>query len=216
LIVGKAQSAEEIADCQTWLSFHRLWGQLPAEALAAIAQALQPFRAEAQTLIYQEGHPATGLYILKWGAVEIYRLSPIGKSLIRQRSAGDLFGYVSLMAQGDRGQHQTQAIALTACELWFLPQAQFHQLMGQYADLERLFNGLLAQDLNAFSARIAQEQRRIQGLQSYLQAVPRGRSSWARASSAKSCGTLSIAPPPPPSPCSCRHPLAAAKPFWPG
>ncbi|MBE9109214.1 cyclic nucleotide-binding domain-containing protein [Nodosilinea sp. LEGE 07298] len=174
LIAGKVQSAEEIADCQTWLSFHRLWGQLPAEALAAIAQALHPFRAEAQTLIYQEGHPATGLYILKWGAVEIYRLSPIGKSLIRQRSAGDLFGYVSLMAQGDRGQHQTQAIALTACELWFLPQAQFRQLMQQYAEIEHLFNGLLAQDLNAFSARIAQEQRRIQGLRDYIHAVPTG------------------------------------------
>jgi hypothetical protein len=36
--------------------------------------------------------------------------------------------------------------------------------MQQYADIERLFNALLAQDLNAFSARIAQEQRRIQGL----------------------------------------------------
>ncbi len=175
LIAGNVQSAEEIENCQTWLSFHRLWGQLPAEALGAIAQALHPFRAAAQTLIYQEGHPTTGLYILKWGAVEIYRLSPIGKSLIRQRSAGDLFGYVSLMAQGDHGQHQTQAIALTACELWFLPQAQFRPLMQQYADLEHLFNGLLAQDLNAFSARIAQEQRRIQGLQAYLQAVPKGK-----------------------------------------
>lgn len=113
LNAGNVQSAEEMADCQTWLSFHRLWGQLPVEAQAAIAQAFQPFRVEAQTLIYQEGHPATGLYILKWGAVDIYRLSPIGKSLIRQRSAGDLFGYVSLMAQGNHGQHQTQAIALT-------------------------------------------------------------------------------------------------------
>lgn len=174
-ITGKAQSAKEVANCQTWLSFHRLWGQLPDEVLQALAQSLQPFRVEAQTRIYQEGHPATGLYLLKWGAVEIYRLSALGKSLIRQRSAGDLFGYVSLMAQGERGQHQTQAIALTACDLWFLPQAQFRQIMQQYADLEHLLNGLLAQDLNAFSARIAQEQRRIQGLQAYLQAVPSGK-----------------------------------------
>jgi signal-transduction protein with cAMP-binding, CBS, and nucleotidyltransferase domain len=121
-------SEQEIEACQNWLSFHRLWGQLSGAALRAIAQSLQIFRVDPQTLIYQEGQPATGLYLLKWGAVEIYRLSPIGKSLIRQRSAGDLFGYVSLMAQGDHGRHQTQAIALTASELWFLPQAQFHQL----------------------------------------------------------------------------------------
>ena len=115
-----------------------------------------------------------GLYLLKWGAVEIARRSAIGKSLIRYRNAGELFGYVSLMANPENSRHQTQAIALTASEIWFLPEAQFRQLMQQYPEMEHLFNALLAQDLNGFSARIAQEQRRIQGLQSYIQAVPIG------------------------------------------
>ncbi|PSB17263.1 4Fe-4S binding protein [Phormidesmis priestleyi ULC007] len=163
-----------VEECRHWLSFHRLWGQLPAEALQAIAQSLYCFRVEPQTLIYQEGQDNIGLYLLKWGAVEIWRLASIGKSLIRYRSAGELFGYASLMATPENGRHQTQAIALTASEIWFLPQAQFHQLMQQYIELEHLFNALLAQDLNAFSARIAQEQHRIQGLQSYIQAVPTG------------------------------------------
>jgi transcriptional regulator with AAA-type ATPase domain len=78
------------------------------------------------------------------------------------------------MANPENSRHQTQAIALTTSEIWFLPEAQFRQLMQQYAEIERLFNALLAQDLNAFSARIAQEQRRIQGLQAYIQAVPTG------------------------------------------
>lgn len=161
-----------VTECTHWLRFHRLWGQLSPEILQAIAESFYCFRVEPQTLIYQEGHPLTGLYLVKWGSVEVYRLSPIGKSLIRYRSAGELFGYVSLMAKRPNGQHQTQAIALTASEIWFLPQAQFRQLMQQYIELEHLFNGLLAQDLNAFTVRIAQEQRRIQGLQSYIQAVP--------------------------------------------
>jgi hypothetical protein len=63
-------------------------------------------------------------------------------------------------------------------------------LLQQYTDIERLFNALLAQDLNAFSARIAQEQRRIQGLRDYIHAVPREKPFWAPASSAKSCGKL--------------------------
>jgi transcriptional regulator with AAA-type ATPase domain/NAD-dependent dihydropyrimidine dehydrogenase PreA subunit len=164
-----------VEECRHWLSFHQLWGQLPAEVLQAIAQFLYCFRVEPQTLIYQEGQKSIGLYLLKGGAIEIYRLSPIGKSLIRYRNAGEPFGYVSLMANPEIGRHQTQAIALTASEIWFLPQAQFHQLMQQSIELEHLFNALLAQDLNAFSARIAQEQRRIQGLQSYIQAVPTGK-----------------------------------------
>ncbi|MBW4468344.1 MAG: cyclic nucleotide-binding domain-containing protein [Pegethrix bostrychoides GSE-TBD4-15B] len=169
-----ASDDKAIEDCLNWLSFHRLWGQLPAAVLQAIAQSLQSFRVEPQTPIYREGQNNIGLYLLKWGAVEIARLSPIGKSLIRYRSAGELFGYVSLMANPKNGSHQTQAIALTASEIWFLPEARFRQLMQQYAEFERMFNTLLAQDLNAFSARIAQEQRRIQGLQSYIQAVPTG------------------------------------------
>lgn len=163
-----------VEECCNWLKFHRLWGQLPDLALQDIARSLHLLKVEPRTSIYQTNQPAIGLYLLKWGAVEIYRLSSIGKSLIRHRSAGELFGYASLMANPENGRHQTQAIALTASEIWFLPQAQFHQLMQQYSELEHLFNALLAQDLNAFSARIAQEQRRIQGLQSYIQAVPNG------------------------------------------
>lgn len=170
-----AQATDQtVAECRNWLSFHRFWGQLSAAALQAIAQSMYCFRVEPQTLIYQEGHPSVGIYVLKWGTVEISRCSSIGKFLIRYRNAGDLFGYASLMANPENSRHQTQAIALTASEIWFLPQAQFQQLMQQYAEIERLFNALLAQDLNAFSARIAQEQRRIQGLQAYIQAVPSG------------------------------------------
>ncbi len=163
-----------IEACFNWLRFHRLWGQLPEPAQQDLARSLHLLKVEPGTLIYREGQPSLGLYLLKWGAVEVDRLSPIGKSLIRQRSAGELFGYVSLLANPDSARHQTQAIALTASEIWFLPQPQFRQLMQQYTELEHLFNALLAQDLNAFSIRIAQEQRRIQGLRDYIHAVPTG------------------------------------------
>lgn len=37
-----APSNEQVVlECRQWLSFHRLWGQLPAEVLQAIAQSLE-------------------------------------------------------------------------------------------------------------------------------------------------------------------------------
>ena len=158
----------------TGCDFIACGGLLPEPARQDLARSLHLLKVKPGTLIYREGQPSLGLYLLKWGAVEVNRLSPIGQSLIRQRSAGELFGYVSLLANPDSARHQTQAIALTASEIWFLPQPQFRQLMQQYAELEHLFNALLAQDLNAFSIRIAQEQRRIQGLRDYIHAVPTG------------------------------------------
>lgn len=161
-----------IADLSHWLSFHRIWGRLSAPVLAAIARSLQGFCVEPQTLIYQEGQTPIGLYLLKWGTVEIFRQSPIGKSLIRYRHAGDLFGY-TLVANSVEGPYQTSAIALTASEIFFLPQETFHRLLADYPSIQQIIHALLSQDLHEYAARIAWEQARIQGLQSYIQSVPR-------------------------------------------
>ncbi|WP_199336864.1 hypothetical protein [Oscillatoria sp. FACHB-1407] len=99
-----------VADCSHWLSSHRAWGQLPTQALTAIAQSSFCFPVKAQTLIYQEGQTPIGLYLLKEGNIEIFRQSPIGKSLICCRNVGDLFG-CTLIANAVEGAYQTSAIA---------------------------------------------------------------------------------------------------------
>ncbi|QKQ75335.1 hypothetical protein FBB35_20365 [Nostoc sp. TCL240-02] len=66
-----------VEDCQNWLSFHPVWGELPVEALQAIAQSFHCFGVEPQTLIYQEGQTPIGLYLLKSGTVEIFQRSLI-------------------------------------------------------------------------------------------------------------------------------------------
>ncbi|MCU0546000.1 MAG: hypothetical protein MUE44_28180 [Oscillatoriaceae cyanobacterium Prado104] len=64
-----------VEECCNWLKFNRLWGQLPDLALQDIARSLHLLEVEPRTFIYQTNQPAIGLYLLKWGAVEIYRLS---------------------------------------------------------------------------------------------------------------------------------------------
>jgi transcriptional regulator with AAA-type ATPase domain len=162
-----------IADSSNWLKEHRLWGELPERVLQDIARSLHLLKVEAGTPIYYSDRPVIGLYLLQSGEVEIYRMSPIGKYLIRHRYAGELFGYVSLMANPEMAKHQTQAIALTDSEIYFLPRDQFRQLLQQHNEIEHLLNTLLAEDLNTYVTRIAQEQRRIQGLQDYIQSIPK-------------------------------------------
>lgn len=65
-----------------WLRFDRLWGQLGDRALQDIARSLHLFKVEAGTIIYQADQPVIGLYLMKWGAVEIYRISSIGSLAI--------------------------------------------------------------------------------------------------------------------------------------
>ncbi|MGE5655183.1 MAG: cyclic nucleotide-binding domain-containing protein [Actinomycetota bacterium] len=170
-ISAATEDDQTLADHIHWLSFHRVWGQLPAPALTAIAQSFCCFRVEPQTLIYQAGQTPIGLYLLKWGTVEIFRQSLIGKSLIRYRSAGDLFGY-TLVVNAVEDTYQTSAIALTASEIWFLPQAAFQTLLVEYPSIQQVIHTVLSQDLHEYAARIAWEQVRIQGLQSYIQPIP--------------------------------------------
>jgi transcriptional regulator with AAA-type ATPase domain len=170
-----ASSAEtdraEIADRVNWLSFHRRWGQLPETSLQALAAALRPITVAADTDIFRQGQGAIGLYLLKWGSVEIYRPSPVGRTHIHYHSAGDLLGY--LPGEGEHAApYAASAIALSASELWFLPQAELSRLIHSHPGIQTPLNQLLALDLATFAQRIAWEELRIQQLQGYIRPVP--------------------------------------------
>ncbi len=164
--------SEAVEACFDWLSFHRMWGTLGDDALGAIAQALRPLSVEPGTPIYGQGQTAIGLYLLKWGSVEIYRQSPVGRMHICYRSAGDLFGYVPLVAESMETTYQASAIALTACDIWILPQPNVKYLTHTYPEIQAPINRLLARDLSRFAQRIAWEKTRSQGLQRYSYPIP--------------------------------------------
>jgi polyferredoxin/CRP-like cAMP-binding protein len=177
--IGEAETAQvldppAILERSNWLSFHRVWGVLGNESLQAIAQSLHCLSVEPGTELYQQGQTPIGLYLLKWGTVEIYRQSPVGRTHIRYRSAGDLFGYVPLVEVAASATYQAGAIALTRSEIWFLRRADFERLVRTHPDIQTPINRLLAQDLAQFARRISWEQARIQGLQRYIQAIPVG------------------------------------------
>lgn len=160
--------------CCQWLSHHFIWGQLPEAVLNAIAQTAYPLTLTPDTLIYRTGQTPVGLYLLQRGTVEIYRQTPIGKSLVCFRQAGDLLGHVPLMADQHGGHYQANAIGRSDCKIWFIPRASFQGLLQDHPALQPIMNALLAQDLMAYSERIAWEQERIQGLHPYIQSIPRG------------------------------------------
>jgi CRP-like cAMP-binding protein len=154
-----------------WLSFHHIWGVLPEASLEVIAASLQLLTVEPGTDIYYQEQAAIGLYLLKWGSVGIYRQSPVGRTHICYRSAGDLFGYVPLVTATASTTYQASAIALTTSEIWFLRRGDLERLMLKDPDIQTPINRLLAQDVTQFAQRIAWEQVRTQGLQCYLRPI---------------------------------------------
>ncbi|NJN29506.1 MAG: cyclic nucleotide-binding domain-containing protein [Synechococcales cyanobacterium RM1_1_8] len=146
---------------------------LTDEVLQAIAQSFYSFDVEPEADIYRQGQSAIGLYFLKWGSIEIYRQSPVGRTHMRYRSAGEIFGYTPLVSAAAVPHYPASALALIKSSIWLLKREDFERLVRDYPTIQAPINQLLAQDLAQFSQRIAWEQTRIQGLQRYLQPVPR-------------------------------------------
>jgi polyferredoxin/CRP-like cAMP-binding protein len=176
---------DDLVSCGQWLAEHRVWGQLPEADLRAIAQTLQRLSLPAETPIYQAGQIPLGLYLLEQGTVEIYRQTPIGKSLVCFRHRGDLFGYVPLLAGDLGGQYQANTITRSPCEIYFLARSDLQQLLQSHPVLQPIMNAFLAQDLMAYSQRIGWERERIQGLQPYIQALPEDAPVWGTSKAAQ-------------------------------
>jgi len=161
-----------LADCVDWLSFHRLWGRLPDQALHALASVLCRFRVEANTVIYNQGQTVAGLYFIKWGTVELFRQSPVGRIHIIYRNAGDMFGYIPWVQGQAEATYDAGALVLSPGDIWFLPQAECSGLAQNYPDFQGILNQLLTQDLAELAQRISWEETRIQALQPYIHPVP--------------------------------------------
>jgi polyferredoxin/CRP-like cAMP-binding protein len=161
-----------LRDCVDWLSFHRLWGRLSDQALYALAQSLCRFRAEANTVIYHQGQATAGLYLIKWGTVELFRQSTVGRIHIVYRNAGDMFGYLPWVEGQAETIYDAGALTLSPSDIWFLPQAACSTLAQTYPNFQGILNQLLTQDLAELAQRLTWEETRIQGLQPYIHPVP--------------------------------------------
>jgi len=168
------QNQQLVKECCEWLRFHRIWGKLSDQALQALTQCFQLLKLSAGTEIYCEEQKPVGIYLVKWGSVEIYRLSIIGKSHIQYRSAGELFGYIPLMGESVNATYQANAIALSKSEMWFISRSDFLQLLATYPEIHGTINYFFSQDLTAFAERKIKEQLRNAQLQSYLHPIPQG------------------------------------------
>ncbi len=175
-IKAEEQDLEALRVRRNWLNLDLIWGKLQEETLQAIAACFQVLKITLDTEIYQEHQTPVGVYLVRAGTVEIFRVSPLGKSHLQYRSEGELFGYLPLMDDLAETTYQANAIALTESELWFLPKSHLQTLLKDYPDLQTILNHFLIQDITELSQLQAQEQLRIAGLQAYLQPITQGES----------------------------------------
>ncbi len=113
-------------DARDFLRRLPLFAGLGEQALAEVAQRTVPRSVPAGTLLFREGEPCKGLYVVASGRVSVYRASADGREqVLHTQEAGQPIAEVPLF---DAGPYPASARVVEDSRLLFLPRDAFEWL----------------------------------------------------------------------------------------
>ncbi|MDA8099931.1 MAG: cyclic nucleotide-binding domain-containing protein [Nitrospiraceae bacterium] len=105
----------------------KLLGDLDAKELDRIAGSMKLEPYEKGTLVFGEGTPTKGIFLIRKGRVEIAKTTADGwKHTLAVLAEQNFFGELSVIE--DRKVHSTNATALDDTELYRIPTEDFKRL----------------------------------------------------------------------------------------
>ncbi len=109
------------------------FSDLEEEALQALAESSLTLPFNKGELIFLEGGPCPGLFIVHSGAVKIFKMSPAGREQILGIEAPGR--PVAELAVLDEGPYPASAAAVEDTVLFMIPKAEFHRLCRHHPDI---------------------------------------------------------------------------------
>lgn len=115
------------------LKLSQLFAGLDDKSLEEVASTAHRKQTAANEVIFQEGAPASGIFIVGSGKVKVFKLSPEGKEQILMIAGpGDSFAEAAMFAGG---RYPASAQALEKSELLVIDRGRFASLLGRNPDL---------------------------------------------------------------------------------
>ncbi len=109
------------------------FAKLPADVLAALAGAAHQRRYVRGQMIFLEGEPCAGLFIVGSGAVKILKLSPQGREqILAKLGPGQTFNEVAVL---DGGPNPASVEAMADTVTWVISHSDMRRLAQQYPAL---------------------------------------------------------------------------------
>ena len=129
---------------------HDFFGGVAPEARAALIDRGTTRAVEAGTILFQEGDPYRGFYLLLEGAVHIYRLSAEGRMLVLHViRPGESFAEVPLFEEQEDPTYPATAEALEDSALFFFPADVFLEYVDAHPRTALHMLGQMAKRLRA-------------------------------------------------------------------
>lgn len=115
MMLASAPAEFSLAAC---LSRHPYFRSLKPESLAALVRAATVREFAAEEILFLEGDPSAGLWVVERGRVKIYLLSLEGREhILHLPGPGDSFNDISAL---DGGPNPANAAALTPVTAWVI------------------------------------------------------------------------------------------------
>ena len=136
----------------TILSGSVLFGELPEKHMKAVHSIIVEKKAKSGQLVFSEGDPADGFYMVADGMVKIYKLSPGGKEqILHMFGAGEPFGEVPVFS----GRvFPAYAEAVKNSTLLFFPKKAFVNLIIENPYLALNMLAVLSKRLRHFTVQV--------------------------------------------------------------
>ena len=121
------------SDWADWLQTTMIFHGLARSQVLRLCQIAQPQTWQKDELIFKQGSPATGFFVVKTGRIKVFKVSPMGKEqILNIFEPGDNFAEVAAL---DGQPFPASAAALDRVELIFFPRQAFLALLRQDPDI---------------------------------------------------------------------------------
>jgi CRP/FNR family cyclic AMP-dependent transcriptional regulator len=130
----------------------RIFSGAPAQALRQMAGARSPHAYPVGAILFQEGEPAEGIFLLVRGAVKLSVGSSHGDTLLlRTAGPGEILGLsATLTGQG----HEVTAETTTDSQLVFIARKDFLRFLREHSDVCLRVVESLSNDVHAAYERV--------------------------------------------------------------
>lgn len=119
------------------------FAKLDAQLLQMLARAAVRRAYEPSEVVFLEGEPCAGLFIVESGWLKSLKMSPKGREqILRLVGAGEAFNEISVLLSSP---NLVTVVALERSVVWVIQCDTFLQLLDQYPPLARIITQNLAQ-----------------------------------------------------------------------
>ena len=139
-------------DIEKYLKKTSLFNCLNSFQLARLGRVIAIKSYKKNALIFSEGDPASGFYIVAEGKIKVYKLSAQGKEYIMNVAAsGQTIADVTVFSGKD---YPAYAQAITNSTLLFLPKLQLLDILREYPEIALRMLAALSQRQRRFAEMI--------------------------------------------------------------